>query len=137
MSSTIHRRRADFERRASFSPGNVYTHRRLDVSYIPVHAFADDLPAPGSAPAVDGWCRLPTDVALVETRVCDGSTRGKGIWIRRDAEAPQFLKVHAFVDGPSITRSMFESVIEEVMSHPSAAGGFAEIAPGSGLKKLS
>jgi hypothetical protein len=79
---------------------------------------------------------LPTDVALVEVEVSEVSTREKGIWIRRDAEDPEFLKVHAVVDGLSITRRMFEAVIGEVVSHPSAVGGFAEIIPGSELKKL-
>ncbi len=136
MRGHLKARRVDFQRRAEFSPESVYLHQGRGIRYIPIHNFGDESVRPSDGEAVDAWCDLPTDVALIESSTSRFSNRPAGIWIRRDEEFPEFLKVMVIVDEPLILRAKFEEVISYVAGHPSAVDGFSSVVPGSPLTPL-
>ncbi|NMO19543.1 hypothetical protein HPC49_18725 [Pyxidicoccus fallax] len=122
------RRLADFNERIAFaSCGDslpVHTVEGRSWAYIPIHAFADDLPllreldlTPGDCQNVDAYWRTEDDAYFVEVYTTTLSSRPPGLratWWHD--EAPQ-LHLFAVIDAPAITRRVFESVLEQFSAH--------------------
>src|SRR5262245_22719168 len=98
----------DFERRAAYAPDSVYQHRTRGWPYIPVHHFADESSVP--VPAVDCWCLLGTDAALLECLASEHSSLAPGLYAGIDAESPYWPKLHARVAEP-LTRPVVETIM--------------------------
>ena len=128
MVTDVKFRKADFARRAHHAPADVQTHPCGTIRYIPVHDFG--------GPMADAWCEFSAEVALVELIVAAVGKRSPGIWVRRDADAPQFLKVLAVVDDSVVAKEGFEQILAVVALHPWCADGFRSLSAGSDLVPL-
>jgi hypothetical protein len=93
MSSHREERIQEFERRATYSPDNVFQHHAQRWRYIPVHHFADESAAP--VLRADCWCELAGDAALLECIHDRESHREVGFFARIDGHSPHWPKLHA------------------------------------------
>lgn len=130
MRDQSERRRSDFEKRVRAAPSHVYILPYQQLRYIPIHCFAEET-ADGRAPAVDAWCELGGDIALIECSGQPAAVHAPGIWIRRDEKKPCFLKVRVSLPGAQVTRKDFEEAFTKVAKHPLSQNGFADIQPGA------
>ncbi len=128
MSIDVKERKKDFARRANLSPSSVRERFGGSIRYIPMHHF--------DGPFADAWCEFSTEVALVESWTAAAANRAPGIWIRRDADAPQFLKVFAVVADTEISEEWFEQLLSTVAGHSWCADGFRSVSAGAVLTPL-
>jgi hypothetical protein len=128
MRDYLQARKRDFARRADFAPKDVRTHSSIAMRYLPVHRFGGAM--------VDAWCEFSSEVALVESFSTAVVKRSPGIWIRRDGDAPQFLKILAVVSESSVTQEWFEQLLATLANHPWCAAGFRAVPAGSDLALL-
>lgn len=123
----------DFERRAAYAPDSVYQHRTRGWRYIPVHHFADE--SSMLAPAVDCWCLLGADAALLECLASEHSSLAPGLYARVDAESPCWPKLQARVPEP-LTRAVVEAIMERFVEIGFPDTLLSRLRPGDSLVRL-
>jgi hypothetical protein len=102
------KRLEDFNRRAAFAPEAVCRHQMHGWAYIPVHYFADEIATP--VHAVDCWCLLGDDAALLECRRIEDSGLPSGLYARVDGESPFWTKLYAVLLEP-LSRTSVEAAM--------------------------
>lgn len=110
----------DFRRRKDYSPSSVNLHDALNHEYIPIHPFSDDEEllarlelSASECKSVDAWWNMGADVSLIGiwSRVIQ-KDRKVGIYASWPKGKQRNLYIMAVVDSETITRSLFEEVME-------------------------
>lgn len=117
------RRVADFQSRASYSPGSVYRHQIEHWEYIPIHPFGDE-PAlleklsmrSEECRSVDAWCQLKDDATLLQVCVLGVMEGPPRCWARLTEHRLRWVYLSAVIDSPYVTRALFEALMLKFVS---------------------
>ncbi|MEM7144804.1 MAG: hypothetical protein AAF591_06690 [Verrucomicrobiota bacterium] len=113
-------RKADFERRADYSPDMVYRHQVRGWRYIPVHPFFEELPPHDpknekiyESGLVEAYWEMNDDVVFLNVSLDSVALRPAGLYIRTRADGGN--EAHAVLgDVYHVSREIFEDAMDQV-----------------------
>ena len=136
----------DFERRCAYAPASVYIHRDKQWRYIPIHPFADEPGVlrrlgigPDDCRGVDAYWRTHDAVYFLQvwTQRVDTTDRKPGLYAQRPDGSPALCYLTAIVPDATVTRTHFESIMEQLHRQIEVQPTFFNLSLGAALVPIS